>query len=89
MQDSIMRCVTIEEMLQQANAQEKRIELTNETNKTETKPISKVIKTKVIGTYEYPDAPEEDKSRYKKHEHTIVNSIPEDATNFFRKTPQY
>lgn len=48
-----------------------------------------LVKTEVIGTYEFPDAPEEDRSRYKKHVHTSIPSIPDDATYFFRKTPQY
>lgn len=48
-----------------------------------------LVKTEVIGKYEFPDAPEEDRSRYKKHVHTIIPSIPEDATYFFRKSPQY
>ncbi len=43
-----------------------------------------LVKTEVIGTYLFPDAPEEDRSRFKKHKHTIVSSIPEDATYFFR-----
>lgn len=48
-----------------------------------------LVKTEVIGTYEFPNAPEEDRSRYKKHVHTMVLSIPDDATYFFRKSPQY
>lgn len=48
-----------------------------------------LVKTEVIGTYEFPDAPEEDRSRYKKHLHTSIPSIPNDVTYFFRKTPQY
>jgi hypothetical protein len=48
-----------------------------------------LVKTEVIGTYEFPKAPEEDRSRYKKHVHTSIPSIPYDATYFFRKTPQY
>ncbi|MDW5290221.1 hypothetical protein [Formosa sp. PL04] len=48
-----------------------------------------LVKTEVIGTYEFPSAPEEDRSRYKKHEHTSISSIPIDATYYFRKSPQY
>ena len=48
-----------------------------------------LIKTEVIGTYEFPNAPEEDRSRYKKHIHTVVPAIPKDATYFFRKSPQF
>lgn len=53
------------------------------------KPGWNLVKTEVIGTYTFPDAPEEDRSRYKKHRHTVVSSIPEGATYFFRKSPQY
>lgn len=53
------------------------------------KPGWNLVKTEVIGTYEFPNAPEEDRSRYKKHNHTIVSSIPKDATYFFRKSPQF
>lgn len=52
------------------------------------KPGWNLVKTEVIGKYEFPDAPEEDRSRYKKHVHTITPSIPEDATYFFRKSQQ-
>ncbi len=48
-----------------------------------------LVKTEVIGKYEFPNAPEEDRSRYKKHEHTMVIAIPKDASYFFRKTPKY
>lgn len=48
-----------------------------------------LVKTKVIGTYEFPNAPEEDRSRYKKHVHTTIPSIPTDATYFFRESPKY
>ncbi|MFH4965946.1 hypothetical protein V8G69_13170 [Gaetbulibacter sp. M235] len=48
-----------------------------------------LVKTEVIGAYEFPNAPVEDRSRYKKHVHTIVPTIPEDATYYFRKSPQY
>lgn len=43
-----------------------------------------LVKTEVIGTHHFPDAPEEDRSRFKKHEHTMIASIPQDATYFFR-----
>jgi len=43
-----------------------------------------LVKTEVMGTYEFEDVPEEDRSRYKKHEHTLITSIPNDATYFFR-----
>ncbi|WP_299398974.1 hypothetical protein [uncultured Gelidibacter sp.] len=43
-----------------------------------------LVKTEVIGTYHFPDAPEEDRSRYKKHQHTSVAAIPKDATYYFR-----
>lgn len=62
---------------------------TNVTYDLSFKPGWNIVKTEVIGKYEFPDAPEEDRSRYKKHLHTIVLSIPENATYFFRKTPQY
>ncbi len=62
---------------------------TNVTYDLNLKPGWNLVKTEVIGTYEFPDAPEEDRSRYKKHRHTIVPSIPQDATYFFRKSPQY
>lgn len=58
---------------------------TNVTYDLNFKPGWNLVKTEIIGTYEFPNAPEEDRSRYKKHEHTIVNSIPKDATYFFRK----
>ena len=48
-----------------------------------------MVKTEVIGTYEFPNAPDEDRSRYKKHEHTSTASIPNDATYFFRSSVQY
>ncbi len=53
------------------------------------KPGWNLVKTEVIGRYDFPNAPEEDRSRYKKHVHTIVPTIPEDATYYFRKSPQY
>lgn len=43
-----------------------------------------LVKTEVIGTHHFPDAPEEDRSRFKKHEHSIIATIPQDATYFFR-----
>ena len=43
MRDSIMHCITIEEMLQQANAQEKRLESAKKNNQNKTSPISKAI----------------------------------------------
>ena len=46
-----------------------------------------LVKTEVIGTYNFPNAPEEDRSRYKKHEHTTIVSIPNDAKYFFRPAP--
>ena len=48
-----------------------------------------MVKTEVIGTYEFPNAPEEDRSRYKKHKHTTIASVPNDATYFFRSAVQY
>ncbi|TXE09066.1 hypothetical protein ES711_03785 [Gelidibacter salicanalis] len=45
-----------------------------------------LVKTEVIGTYHFPEAPEEDRSRYKKHRHTSVAAIPKDATYFFRSS---
>ncbi len=48
-----------------------------------------LVKTEVIGTHHFPNAPEEDRSRYKKHEHTVVASIPKDATFFFRSAENY
>lgn len=48
-----------------------------------------LLKTEVIGTYNFPNAPEEDRSRYKKHEHTIVAAIPKDATYYFRSVEDY
>tara|TARA_R110000796_G_scaffold23445_7_gene67123 strand:- start:8088 stop:9026 length:939 start_codon:yes stop_codon:yes gene_type:complete len=48
-----------------------------------------MVKTEVIGTYEFPNAAEEDRSRYKKHNHTSIASIPNDATYFFRWAIQY
>jgi hypothetical protein len=53
------------------------------------KPGWNMVKTEVIGTYEFPNAPEEDRSRYKRHKHTSVSSIPDDATYFFRSTEQF
>lgn len=53
------------------------------------KPGWNLVKTEVIGTYHFPNAPEEDRSRYKKHEHTIVTSIPNDATYYFRSATNY
>lgn len=48
-----------------------------------------LVKTKVIGKYEFENVPEEDRSRYKTHVHTSIPTIPEDATYFFRESPQY
>lgn len=48
-----------------------------------------LVKTEVIGTYHFPNAPEEDRSRYKKHKHTMVNAIPSDATYYFRAAANY
>ena len=48
-----------------------------------------MVKTDVIGTYQFPNAPEEDRSRYKKHNHTTIASIPNDVTYYFRSDPQY
>ncbi|MDD3720991.1 MAG: hypothetical protein PHW92_00690 [Lutibacter sp.] len=62
---------------------------TNVTYNLSFKPGWNLVKTEVIGTYEFPNTPEEDRTRYKKHVHTIVPSIPQDATYFFRKSPQY
>jgi hypothetical protein len=62
---------------------------TNVTYDLNFKPGWNLVKTEVIGTYEFPNAPEEDRSRYKKHKHTIVASIPQGATYFFRKSSQY
>lgn len=45
-----------------------------------------LVKTEVIGTYKFPNAAEEYRSRYKKHEHTMLNSIPTDATYYFRSS---
>lgn len=53
------------------------------------KPGWNLVKTEIIGKYEFINVPEEDKSRYKRHEHTMVTAIPNDASYFFRKTPQY
>lgn len=50
------------------------------------KPGWNLVKTEVIGKYEFPNAPEEDRSRYKKHVHTMAPSIPDDATYYFRST---
>lgn len=47
-----------------------------------------LVKTEVIGTYKFPNAPEEDRSRYKKHLHTTIPSIPTDVTYFFRESPK-
>ncbi len=44
MRDSIMHCITLEEMLQQANAQEERHESANKTNKSEPSSIPKTTK---------------------------------------------
>ena len=44
MRDSIMQCITLEEMLQQANAQEKRLESAKKTNKSEPSSILKTTK---------------------------------------------
>lgn len=59
---------------------------TNVTYDLAFKPGWNLVKTEVIGEYTFPNAPEEDRSRYKKHEHTIVNTIPNDATYFFKST---
>ncbi|WP_163514337.1 hypothetical protein [Gelidibacter japonicus] len=48
-----------------------------------------LIKTEVIGTYLFPDAPEEDRSRYKKHEHTSIAEVPKGAIYYFRSAEQY
>ncbi len=48
-----------------------------------------IVKTEIIGKYEFENVPEEDRSRYKKHVHTVIPAIPNDATYFFRKSPQY
>ncbi|WP_157972826.1 hypothetical protein [Aureibaculum luteum] len=53
------------------------------------KPGWNLIKTEIIGAYQFPNAPEEDRSRYKKHEHTIITKIPNDATYFFRSAEHY
>ncbi|MCM4168933.1 hypothetical protein KCTC52924_02634 [Arenibacter antarcticus] len=53
------------------------------------KPGWNLVKTDVIGEYQFPNAPEGDRSRYKKHEHTVVSSIPTDATYYFRSAVQY
>ncbi|TDU43101.1 hypothetical protein BXY82_0507 [Gelidibacter sediminis] len=45
-----------------------------------------LVKTEVIGTYHFPDAPEEDRSRYKNHKHTSVAAVPKDATYYFRSS---
>lgn len=47
-----------------------------------------LVKTEVIGEHKFPNAPEEDRSRYKKHEHTIVAAVPNDAKYFYRAFPQ-
>ncbi|WP_165876073.1 hypothetical protein [Mariniflexile fucanivorans] len=62
---------------------------TNVTYNLSFKPGWNLVKTDVIGRYDFPNAPEEDRSRYKKHAHTSITSIPEDATYYFRKSPQY
>jgi hypothetical protein len=59
---------------------------TNVTYDLSFKPGWNLVKTEVIGKYEFPNAPEEDRSRYKIHEHTIVDTIPNEATYFFRST---
>lgn len=43
--DSIMPCITLEEMLEQAEAQEKRIELSRKVNIKEANPIPKNTKS--------------------------------------------
>ena len=43
-----------------------------------------LFKTEVIGSYHFSNTPEEDRSRYKKHEHTVVAAIPNDASYYFR-----
>ncbi len=48
-----------------------------------------LVKTEVVGEYKFVDVPEEDRSRYKKHEHTVIPSIPNDATYFFRSVVHY
>ena len=47
-----------------------------------------LVKTEIIGSYKFPNAPEEDRTRYKKQIHTIVDAIPSDATYFFRSKPE-
>lgn len=47
-----------------------------------------LVKTEVIGEHLFPNAPEEDRSRYKKHEHTSITAIPTNATYFFRAAGQ-
>ena len=59
---------------------------TNVTYDLSFKPGWNLVKTEVIGTYEFPNAPEEDRSRYKKHEHTNLDAIPKEATYFLRST---
>jgi|GEM_PF-1068139 len=53
------------------------------------KPGWNLVKTEVIGEHKFPNAPEEDRSRYKKHDHTMVTAVPNDATYFFRAAVQY
>lgn len=62
---------------------------TNVTYELSFKPGWNLVKTEVVGKYEFPNAPEEDRSRYKKHVHSIITSIPDDATYFYRISPQY
>jgi len=59
---------------------------TNVTYDLSFKPGWNLVKTEIIGKYEFPNAPEDDRSRYKKHEHTIVDAIPDEAIYFFRST---
>ena len=48
-----------------------------------------LVKTEIIGAYQFPNAPEEDRSRFKKHNHTVIAEIPNDATYFFRSAEHY
>ncbi|MCK0132587.1 hypothetical protein MWU59_13850 [Flavobacteriaceae bacterium F08102] len=44
-----------------------------------------LVKTDVIGKYDFPSKPIEDRSRYKKHLHTSISKLPEEVTFYFRK----
>lgn len=48
-----------------------------------------LVKPDVIGTCKFPGAPEEDRSRYKKHKHTMAETMPNDATYYFRDSLQH